>query len=391
MRLDIPGWIFEIYANFQKLYWLEYNLAFSALVGQVLMLAYSHILSKKISILADLGLAGRTLLLLIFATSFFYSHNIAMLNSFYGEYVFMLALPLLIFGFISPEGTNESNTSYFFILLAAFFMGMAKTQYFYIPTLAGLTFFLVNRASKKKFNYWHFSTFLIIQVLCLLPLKRNDFSQLNYYHSLYYGSYLVLNETELSKLPLSLENRPCIGTDAWGNKISGEKGKKVEAGGKTCYKNQELKIQDVLHPYILFPFSLIKIINYSQAHWGTVRYFHVYPDNFYVKSTLGPVDSNNILVKLSLIRDEIFSGFILVAMAFLGVASVFSRKIDCFVRYPSFFLGTLFLSQLLVSILGEGVRDLGKHMWAAQFSMDVMIALWLALLVKKSLHRPAAS
>ena len=389
IRFDVPSWIFGIYANFQKLYRLDYYLEFSAVAGQLVMLAYAHAISKNISALARLGMSGRTALVLIFAASFFYSHNIAMLNSFYGEYVFMLALPLLILGIISLEKHENSAEGYFLVLLGGFFMGMAKTQFFYIPTLIGLTFFLTRLIDKKIINYRFVAALLIVQIICFIPLKKNDFAQLNYYHSLYFGSYLMLDDSELTKLALPLESRQCIGTDAWGNSISGAKGEKVESGGKTCYKDQEIKISDVLAPYIFFPFTMIEMIGYSEAHWGSVRYFHVYPDSHYLRSTLGPVDSTNILVKLSLIRDRIFSGYVLVLMACLGIASVFWRRLDGFVRYPSFFLGTLFLSQLLVSILGEGVRDLGKHMWAAQFSMDVMVALWLALLVKKSFQRSA--
>lgn len=391
LRFDIPGLIFGIPAHIQKLYWLEYNLAFSALLGQLLMLTYAHLLSKKIAELAGLGLAGRIALLLIFSVSFFYSHNIAMLNSLYGEYIFMLALPLLVLGLVSLQQTVNLDSGYSLILFGGFFMGMAKTQYFYIPALIALTFFLMAWIDKRKINYRFLTVLLVIQIVCFIPLKKNDFTQLNYYHSLYFGSYVVLDETELSALELPLESRLCIGTDAWGNRMSGLRGEKVEGGGKTCYKNQEIRISDVLRPYIIFPLTLVKMIRYSEAHWGTIQYFHVYPVSYYLKSTLGPVDSGNILVRLSLIRDRIFSGFILIMMALLGVASVSWRRIDGFVRYASFFLGALFLSQLLVSVLGEGMRDLGKHMWAAQFSIDVMAALWLAFLVKKAFQRPLSA
>ena len=388
LRFDISSLVFSIPAYIQKLYWTEYNLAFTAMLGQLLMLTYAHFLSKNIAELADLGTAGRIALLLIFSVSFFYSHNIAMLNSLYSEFIFMLALPLLVLGLISLQKTEGSGSAHILILLSGFFMGMAKTQYFYIPTLIALTFLLLAWIDKRKINYVFATVLLIIQIVCFIPLKKNDFVQLNYYHSLYFGSYTVLSEPELSALELSLESRLCIGTDAWGNKMSGAKGEKVEGGKKTCYKNQEFQIFDVLRPYILFPFTLVKMIRYSEAHWGTVQYFHVYPDSYYLKSLPRPMTSENILVRLSLIRDGIFNGFILIVMAVLGVASVFWHRIDSFVRYASFFLGAFFLSQLLVSIVGEGMRDLGKHMWAAQFSMDLMLALWLAMLVKRAVQRP---
>ena len=390
LNFDIPGVIFALPAYIQKLYWLEYNLAFSALLGQLLMLAYAHILSRKMAELASIDLAGRSALLLIFSVSFFYSHNIAILNSLYGEYVFMLALPLFILGIVSLQQACSWEKGYLLILLGGFFMGMAKTQYFYIPFLIGLTFLLIAWVEREKINYKFFLALLIIQIICFIPLKKNDFAQLNYYHSLYFGSYIVLDEVELSALELPAESRLCIGIDAWGNKMSGARGEKVEGGGKTCYENQKLKISDVLRPYIVFPLTFVKILRYSEAHWGTVQYFHVYPGGYYLRSTLGQVDSNNILVRLSRMRNGILSGFILIMMAIGGIVSIFWRKIDGFVRYASFFLGALFLSQLLVSILGEGVRDLGKHMWAAQFSMDVMVALWLVWLVKKAFQRTAA-
>ena len=38
-----------------------------------------------------------------------------------------------------------------------------------------------------------------------------------------------------------------------------------------------------------------------------------------------------------------------------------------------FFLLSIIFTQLIISLLGEGVRDLSKHLYGAQFSIDLIM------------------
>lgn len=54
----------------------------------------------------------------------------------------------------------------------------------------------------------------------------------------------------------------------------------------------------------------------------------------------------------------------------LGVASA-----------PVAVLGVFAASQIVVSLLGEGVRDLGKHLAAGQYALDLAIAMLATLAI----------
>ena len=38
-------------------------------------------------------------------------------------------------------------------------------------------------------------------------------------------------------------------------------------------------------------------------------------------------------------------------------------------------LGLFVVSQIAITMLGEGVRDLSKHLWAAQWALDMLVLL----------------
>ncbi|MNV91962.1 hypothetical protein D3C71_1865080 [compost metagenome] len=38
-------------------------------------------------------------------------------------------------------------------------------------------------------------------------------------------------------------------------------------------------------------------------------------------------------------------------------------------------LGLFVVSQLIIVLLGEGVRDMSKHLWAAQLALDMLVLL----------------
>ena len=62
-------------------------------------------------------------------------------------------------------------------------------------------------------------------------------------------------------------------------------------------------------------------------------------------------------------------------------------------------LGLFVVSQLIIVLLGEGVRDLSKHLWAAQLALDMLVVLtvlqclgWLWVCVRRKVpgHVPDA-
>jgi len=59
-------------------------------------------------------------------------------------------------------------------------------------------------------------------------------------------------------------------------------------------------------------------------------------------------------------------------------------------------LALLVVAQVIIVLLGEGVRDMSKHLWAAQLALDMLVVLtavqglgWLWLLWRRKSAPPA--
>lgn len=375
-RPDVPLFIFGSLSYLQALFGDTYSLDFIAFLARLVMLGYSWFLTNRIATLVGLGRFSEIALLIGLLICFFYAHNTAMLNSLYGEFVFMLSLPLLLIGLLRLEWMTSRKYAYGLIALAALLLGMAKIQYFFVPALVALCLLVIDiwRGSTPK--YALLLILFIIQAICLYPLSKNDYSQLNYYHSLFYGSYLGLDAEELSGLMLSEKEIECVGVDAWGNKALDSSAMNVESGHKTCYGDKDISVRDILKPYLAFPLVTIKLLINAMPQLQSVEYFHVYPNNNYITTRSNDF---NFLMALTQLRDLLISPFVPIILALSLFVIFYSKRLPASIAYFALFLVVFFVSQLAVSILGEGLRDLGKHMWAAQYGVDILVVLMVMI------------
>ena len=102
------------------------------------------------------------------------------------------------------------------------------------------------------------------------------------------------------------------------------------------------------------------------------NYFHVYYNEKIV------VDKSDIFQKIKNAKDIIFIDKKLIFLFLIFIFSIFFRKSDY--AKLMLFLSSFALSQLYISFLGEGYRDLAKHLFALNVSFDlILFLLFIAL------------
>ena len=112
-------------------------------------------------------------------------------------------------------------------------------------------------------------------------------------------------------------------------------------------------------------------------------YFHVVPEVRYVIPSDGKsFHWGGILIRASEISERFVTPWYLGSIALGLVLSFVKALIGAEIRAVTLVLAVFVPSQFAVSLLGEGVRDLSKHLAGAQFCLDllnVFLVLQLAL------------
>ena len=354
-----------------------FDLSRTALAAQALLVGYACVLAWQCAMALQRGALWCTALGLAWLAAFFMAHTIGMAQSFYAEYVFLIAAPLLLVGVLA----SGQRVRLLCLCGGAFACGLAKVQYFYVPLLVLVCVWALGRWQRAVPDKALLKWLLVVQVLCLVPLLIGKNGALNAHHGLYLGSYRVLTPAQLDSLGVSAQERRCIGVDAWGNAFSGPGGTAVRAGAPTCYpETPKLSKRDVLRPYLHYPQALWNLAADALPPHFTVRYFHVFPGQYYLqRNEHGAQSVADGLVQMSAWRDRWITPLapvlVLVALAF----AVLSRR-SASTGLQRLALGGLLLalfvvSQIVVGLLGEGVRDLSKHLWAAQMALDMLVVL----------------
>lgn len=200
----------------------------------------------------------------------------------------------------------------------------------------------------------------------------------NYYDSTYFGSYLLLPDEELKQFGVKEADLECVGVDPWGYRIDRRDTLKLSSGPKDCMQRIPVNFGAVLAPYLRHPGLLIDMWRWAAPSHFTVIYFHVGPELKYVI----PSDGKSFhwgrpLVWASLLRQRfvtpLYLGIIVMGLLlpFLPYKSAISGEI----KTATLILAAFIPSQFAVSLLGEGVRDLSKHLAAAQFCLDLLCVL----------------
>lgn len=392
-RFDLGHYVFGAMGWLQSLYSDHFDLRFSAILAKLALAFCADLLARQIAPLFARPLLARALAFTALLLAMSAAHNAGMLKSLYGEYLFFLTLPPLLYGLLRSERPGGQWT----LLAAALLGGLSKAQYFYIPVLA-IACLLLQARRQRPTPAWLLAGLAAAQLACVLPALHNPFAQLNRHQSTYWGSYLVLSEAELRGLGLDDRQLACVGIDGWGHKALGPGGSEpLDVGAdKTCYGHQTLGLGDVLAPYLRYPTTLPRLLAFAMPAHFHVHYFHVYKTLPYLVPSQGSsYRSGRWLVQLSALRDRVVTP-LAPALLLTGVLQAGWRR-TC--RHAGLSACALFLalfsaSQVLVSLLGEGVRDLGKHMWGAQLALDFLVLTLAAqcavLWAERAAGRPAA-
>ena len=140
-------------------------------------------------------------------------------------------------------------------------------------------------------------------------------------------------------------------------------------------KENTIRFKDVLRPYIVHPDLLFRLWAWAAPAHFTVFYFHVYPQTRYLTpSDHNSYHSGKILVAASRLREMLLTRHYLALVLAGVVCALFGSRLGLApnVSAATMLLTLFSLSQFGVCLLGEGIRDLSKHLAAAQFCLDLL-------------------
>lgn len=284
----------------------------------------------------------------------FSSSILSFFSSFYQEQVILVFIPVsLMILFHNRFFCWEK----FVFFVSVTVVCTAKTQYFYIPVI--YSFVLYHFLGYKKIDLYALMLLaLSLGFLCILCSSAS--TKLNQYHSLYFGSY-ILNKSDSF-------GSDCVGVDAWGNKFDFTRGAIKTDAGQQCFKNNLDVVSfrrnmEVIasepSSFLLLPFSSF-IGLYSSEN-----YFHVYFDQKIINQ------GNVFLERLTIIKDSLYSGLRFFVCICALLLSIFCKRSNMAGLF--FLLSSFGVSQFYVAFLGEGFRDLAKHLFAMNFCTDLML------------------
>ena len=354
-----------------------FDLARTALVAKCMLVVYAGVLAWQCTAALQRGAGWFTGIALAWLAVFFMAHTIGMAQSFYAEYAFLIAFPLLLVGVLAVN----PRARLLCLGVGALVCGLAKVQYFYLPLLVLVCLWLAAWWQRGAVDKALVKLLLLIQVLCLVPMLTGKNAALNAHHGLYLGSYMVLTPEQLDALGVSPTQRGCIGVDAWGNALSGPGGTQVQPGAVSCYPEvPRLGKGDVLRPYWHYPQALLRLAQDALPSHFTVHYFHVYPDHRYLKRMEGDLQPvTDLLLRMTDERDRYISPLAPWLLVGALVFFALSRSLRVIgvrgLALAGLVLGLFVVSQITITMLGEGVRDLSKHLWAAQWALDMLVLL----------------
>lgn len=334
----------------------------------VLFTLYKKICAHKIGIIDYLTFV----FLAIFMCS---SSNIAFFPSFYQEQVLLLCMPAMVICLLHRK---NSLPTVFAFAISAFIIGGSKSQFFYLPIcLLAFTFYFNNY--KKTLAV----SLLIAQVFSIaFVLHSSGATNYNKYHSAYYGIY-AFEKMNGIKPPKEIDDK-CIGIDAWGGQLDKERGSHRSAFGESCYnKNRDVSFMDSIKEYIKHPSIILKL------PFDSIVRDNLVTDYIHVAKTIKVIidDKDSWSSKVTRAKDDAFGIYRMIIMLAI-VLVFFSIKSLRSMSVPIAFVGVFGISQFYISFLGEGYRDLSKHLFGMSFSFDLMLFITVAFLLAKIVKKP---
>lgn len=333
----------------------------------VLILAQALADGRKHEVWARFGF-GIALILVAFVP-----HNSAFFQTFYPEQIALVALPLLCAALV---GHFQGRAVLFTAGLMA--LAWAKTQYFYVPVLALLILWIHKGARPTSIKKLVLIC-AVTQAIAILPIVRSAYAEANRYNATYFGSYLALDPDERADLHLSQQQLACIGTDWWGNRIESPTDVEAKPSSKSCGEMLKVSQKDVAAPFLHHPMLFIKMMAAAvQTHW-TTGYFHIDKDNRYLRvdpHQSGPTTKFMLGLDrlVSVLASPVVVLILLLSVPFLAARVGRQSKWMGACGFLAWFI----VSQLVVSLLGEGFRDLSKHLALMLFASELLVFMTLA-------------
>ncbi|QBJ32940.1 hypothetical protein [Hafnia alvei] len=305
------------------------------------------------------------LILIIFLCS---SSNIAFFPSFYQEQVVLVFLPLMAMCLARRENTLLTTALF---VVSAFIIGGSKSQFFYMPLLSmPFVFHFIN------YRKLALAGLVVSQAACIFfVMNSSDATNFNKYHSAYYGVYAYEKMNEI-KLPDGVDEK-CIGIDAWGGQLDKEKGSHRSTLGKSCYENnKDVSFIDSLREYIKHPGIILKL------PFDDVVKDNLVTDYIHVAKTIKVIVDDKISwsTQLTHMKDSVFGNLRMFAMVLIMAAFLVNRKTRS-MSIPIVLVSLFGVSQFYISFIGEGYRDLSKHLFGLSFSFDMVVFLSISNLI----------
>lgn len=307
----------------------------------------------------------KQLLFLVLSIPFISSSNLAFASSLYQEQLFLVFIAALMIVVVKSKNLN---------LLACFvivsLISTLKSQFFYLPLIM-ILFFIIYNKDNLRLKISLMVMALTIGVMSIL--FTNGTTNLNSYHSTYFGAYLY-NELSGEETPSGVDGE-CIGIDAWGNKFDIEHGVVgTDIKSKCLVEAKKSGFTEAIKTYVNHPldFLLIPFADSVKPYLGE-NYFHMTYRYRLITS------QDNAFGVITEIKNAMFNGirFPLLLIAF--IISLVYRKSKL---SGAVFIITLYgMSQFYVSFLGEGYRDLNKHLYGMNSCFDVLIYILFIRLV----------
>jgi hypothetical protein len=368
------SFLFAASALVQSSYHDRFDLIHSGFAAKLLLIGSLGLLSVVAGRRSRVGAVGQAALAGALMVAAFSSHNIALLQSFYGEFSFILGLPLLLTALLVAPGRRQV-----LLLLGGLLMcGGAKAQFFYLPLLVLPVLWLQARSAGRRLPLATLGAVLLAQVLCLAPLPISDVMGFNRHHSTYLGSYLAMDDAQRASYGFSRRELDCIGLDAWGNRLATLASTNATIEPGPCDAAREVSFRDTIDPYLRYPVLAWRMIRVGLPPHLTVNYFHVDARTRYVVLLdAPPAPQTRALFVLSEFRDRIVRPWnfpLVLAFGFIfGIIRLCRDSSG--LGAPLLFLSCVVITQVPVTLLGEGVRDLSKHLAGAQYALDLLIVL----------------
>lgn len=297
------------------------------------------------------------------------AHNAAFLGSFYAELPLILSLPLLVLALLLPPGRAAS----LLLFLAAAGAATAKAPFFYLPAVVAIGLWWFREPHTRR-GLW--VALALAQAFALLVLFRGELTPMNAHHSTFLGSSYYLTPAELVARGLPVSQIDCVGVDYWGNQTPSPTSTDIRPAPTHCADLPERDMTDAVTPYLAHPLLLWRLAKDSLPVHARADYFHLSPSALY-RHMVAPTLATRLMDTVSRWRDGLLQGFGLpVALSILLITTLLPLGARLGpARRPLVLLAAFGLSQVPVALGGEGVRDLGKHLAAAQFSLDLALGL----------------